>query len=424
MFCKYCGKQLKDNEICTCPEAQAEAAAGTSQAQPRPSAGTTPPKAPKVSLGGAAAAAPSGFVKKLLPLVIIIAVLAVLASVVILNRKTTIDMKDYVQVSFQGMNTVGTADVDVDWMSLDNKALADSGNFLGDSVLLEAAMKVDATPTEGLSNGDTVTVSVSCDESTAERLKLKFVNTSVDYTVSGLPDGVETDVFADLSVTFDGIAPGGTVSLKNNSTDDFVKGVSFSADPSNGLSNGDTVTVTAHYNEQNAVDQLRVVPETTKTYTVSGLDAYVSSYDQLDQDTIDQLTQQSKDTIDTDLLAARYSYTIAAYGSFQYEVEEESIVFTDVSLQTTYFAAAKPDAYTTRNNELVQVFKITATDSKSPDGITFYYSVGYRDFILKGDGTISVKMTDTIDRYGDPTTDAIYNKVIAPLAADYTVTQA
>lgn len=417
MFCKYCGKQLKENEICTCPEAQAEAAAGMKQTPPEPSKAPQPPK------GGAAAPAPSGFVKKLLPLVVIVAVIAVLAFVVILNGKTTIDMKDYLQVSYDGMNTVGTADVDVDWMSLDEKALANSGNFLGDSILLEAAMNVEATPTEGLSNGDTVTVSVSCDESTAERLKLKFVNTSIDYTVSGLPDGVETDVFADLSVTFDGIAPGGTVSLKNNSTDDFVKGVSFSADPSNGLSNGDTVTVTAHYNEQSAVDQLRVVPETTKTYTVSGLDAYVSSYDQLDQDTIDQLTQQSKDTIDTDLLANSFYYMDVAYGGYK-DVEGNSIVFTDVSLQTTYFAAAKPDAYTSYNNELVQVFKITATDNQSPDGVTFYYAVGYHDFVLKGDGSISVKMTDTIDCYGDPTTDAVYNEVIAPLAADYTVTQA
>ena len=31
MFCKYCGKPLKENEICTCPEAQAEAAAGKNQ---------------------------------------------------------------------------------------------------------------------------------------------------------------------------------------------------------------------------------------------------------------------------------------------------------------------------------------------------------------------------------------------------------
>ena len=33
-FCKYCGKALQDGEICTCPQAQAEAAAAHSQGQP------------------------------------------------------------------------------------------------------------------------------------------------------------------------------------------------------------------------------------------------------------------------------------------------------------------------------------------------------------------------------------------------------
>lgn len=426
MFCKYCGKPLKENEICTCPEAQAEAAAGKKQTSVPPAGapamGTPDPR--KGHPGNAAA--PSGLVRKIVPLAVIVVVLLVLLGIVVVNRKTTIDMKDYIQVSYTGMNTVGDADIDVDWMSLDNKALADSGNFLGDSILLESAIQVDATPTEDLSNGDTVTVTVTYDEGTAERLKLKFINTTIDYTVSGLADGVQTDVFADLAVSFDGIAPQGTVALKNNSTDDFIKSVSFSVEPSSGLSNGDTVTVTARYNEQNAIDQMRVVSETTKTYTVSGLDAYVTSYDQIDQDTIDQMSQQAKDTISTNMLSNSYNYIKTAYDNKSYpmNLDEKTIVLNEVTLQTTYFAASKPDTNNRYNNELIQVYKISATDNESPDGLTFYYAVGFHDIIKAGDGSISVKLTDTVDCYGSATTDAIYNQVIAPLTADYTVTQA
>ena len=35
-FCKYCGKTLQDGEICSCPQAQAEAAAAAAQGQTPP----------------------------------------------------------------------------------------------------------------------------------------------------------------------------------------------------------------------------------------------------------------------------------------------------------------------------------------------------------------------------------------------------
>lgn len=427
MFCKYCGKPLKENEICTCPEAQAEAAAGKNQTYVPPVGAPAMGNPEPQNDHKGNAAVPSGLIKKIVPLAAIVVVLLVLLGIVVVNRKTTIDMKDYIQISYTGMNTVGDADIDVDWMSLDNKALADSGNFLGDSILLESSIQVEATPTEDLSNGDTVTVTVTYDEGTAERLKLKFVNTTIDYTVSGLVDGVQTDVFADLAVTFEGIAPQGTVAIQNNSNDSFVKSVSFSVEPSSGLSNGDTVTVTARYNEQNAIDQMRVVSETTKTYTVSGLDAYVTTYDQIDQDTIDQMSQQAKDTISTNMLSNKYSYIDAAYDtskSYPSGLDVESIVLNEVTLQTTYFAASKPDTNNYYNNELIQVYKVSATDNTSPDGVTFYYAVGFHDIIKAGDGSVSVKLTDTVNCYGNVSTDAIYNRVVAPLTADYTVTQA
>ena len=342
MFCKYCGKPLKENEICTCPEAQAEAAAGKNQTYVPPVGAPAMGNPEPQNDHKGNAAVPSGLIKKIVPLAAIVVVLLVLLGIVVVNRKTTIDMKDYIQISYTGMNTVGDADIDVDWMSLDNKALADSGNFLGDSILLESSIQVEATPTEDLSNGD-------------------------------------------------------------------------------------TVTVTARYNEQNAIDQMRVVSETTNTYTVSGLDAYVTTYDQIDQDTIDQMSQQAKDTISTNMLSNKYSYIDAAYDtskSYPSGLDVESIVLNEVTLQTTYFAASKPDTNNYYNNELIQVYKVSATDNTSPDGVTFYYAVGFHDIIKAGDGSVSVKLTDTVNCYGNVSTDAIYNRVVAPLTADYTVTQA
>lgn len=47
-FCKYCGKVLQDGEICTCPQAQAEAAAAHAQGQqPPPNFYQQPPQQPQ-----------------------------------------------------------------------------------------------------------------------------------------------------------------------------------------------------------------------------------------------------------------------------------------------------------------------------------------------------------------------------------------
>ena len=420
MFCKYCGKRLEDNEVCTCPEAQAEAAG---MQDPQPAQPAQP--SGDAGVGKAPAGAP---LKKFFPLVLALVVLAVLGAVILLNRKTTLDMKDYLQVRYSGMDTVGAADVQLDWMSLDSDALGDSPSFLTDSILLESAIRVEAAPTEGLSNGDTVTVTVTCDEATAERYKLKLINTTVDFTVSDLPEGIETDVFADMEVTFEGTAPNGTAVVSNRSEGPFVKSVSFVIEPSNGLSNGDTVTVTARYNEQNAQDQLRVISQDTITVKVSGLDEYVTSYDQLDEDTLEAVSAQARDVINTQLLSSKYEYGDAAYTDDEYydiiyDLEKESIVLTDVTLQTTYFAASKPDTNNWYNNELIQVYKITATDNQTPDVVTFYYSVGFTDFVKKGDGALEVTLTDNTSLYGNPSIDAVYNEVVAPMAANYSVTQ-
>lgn len=415
MYCKYCGKKLEDNEICSCPGAQAEAANAAKASQSSAGAPVRP----------GAQAVPKALLVKVAGGIVIVVALAILAAFALANKATTVDMKDYIQVAFSGMNTAGSADVSVDWTALEEEALGDSQNFLGDAILLETALQVQADPLEDLSNGDTVTVTVSCDEATADRMKLKFVNTSLEFPVSGLVDGVEADAFADLEMRFEGIAPYGTATVVNNSEDSFVKTISYAVEPASGLSNGDTVTVTAQYSEYSAQDALRYVPETTKTYTVTGLDEYLNSYDQLDEDTLAEVTQQSKDVINTDLLSDTYTYAEAAYDSYYgYNYEQDSIVLKDVSLLSTYFAASKPDTNNSRNNLLIQVFQITATDNTNSDGVTFYYAVGYSDFLHNADGGIEVNLADTYTTCGHPTTDGIYNAVIAPLTSTYTVTQA
>lgn len=414
MYCKYCGKKLGDNETCTCPGARAEAGqteeAGSSF-EPSAGAGETGavPRALLAKLGG-------GILAALLVLILV--------AVAVVNKTNTLDLKDYVQVTFSGMDTKGSAQVAVDWSALED-AMADAGRGDRlDAIDLETSVEVNADPTEELTNGDTVTVQLSYDETMADKMKLKLVNTTLTFSVSGLEEGKAADAFADLAISYEGIAPHGTAVVTNNSQDSFVKTISYSVEPSSDLSNGDTVTVTALYNEYNAEDQRRYLPETTKTYTVEGLDEYVQSYDQLDEDTIAAVTQQSRDVMDTKLLADTTNYCSSAYGKYMHEVynNTEQTVLQEVTLLNSYFAATKAEDNTRYGNQLIQVFQVNATDAASPDGVTFYFAVKYVNFLKEADGTIRVDLTDN-ESYGNTSTDGIYNEMVAPLTATYTVTQ-
>lgn len=72
-FCKYCGKELQDGEVCTCQEsvaasqaAPAAEAAPTPQAAPAPETASAPQAAPAGGTSGAGAAVPSIDTEKLL----------------------------------------------------------------------------------------------------------------------------------------------------------------------------------------------------------------------------------------------------------------------------------------------------------------------------------------------------------------------
>ena len=72
-FCKYCGKELQDGEVCTCQEsvaasqaAPAQEAAPTPQATPAPEAASAPQSAPAGGTSGVGAQVPSIDTEKLL----------------------------------------------------------------------------------------------------------------------------------------------------------------------------------------------------------------------------------------------------------------------------------------------------------------------------------------------------------------------
>ena len=110
-----------------------------------------------------------------------------------------------------------------------------------------------------------------------------------------MKDAKKVDVFDDVSVDFEGQEPEGTATMtyQGNELDDSY----FQYEPSEGLSNGDKVTVTL--SEEGVASLTRdygeVPEETEKEYTVSGLVCPLKSLNQIDDDSMKTLKKQAED---------------------------------------------------------------------------------------------------------------------------------
>lgn len=104
-----------------------------------------------------------------------------------------IDLFDYITVSFSGEDGSGYATVYDEYDYEDDEKLfpegdsdADEWNMMGTMILLEDAFEIEVDPKSGLSNGDTVTVTVTADNDAIKKTGYKFVTGSKKYTVEGL----------------------------------------------------------------------------------------------------------------------------------------------------------------------------------------------------------------------------------------------
>ena len=121
---------------------------------------------------------------------------------------------DYINVKVSGVNGKATASVAVDRDFYD---LIDADLFDGEGTDLELAQmelviydSVEYSTedtTDELSNADTITVVLTADNERLKEYGVKFDQKEYVYTVEGLQDPAELDVWSDLTVTYSGVAP-------------------------------------------------------------------------------------------------------------------------------------------------------------------------------------------------------------------------
>ena len=401
MFCPHCGHQLAEDAVFC------ENCGKKVEPEDQPSSvpeGRESPQPVVQDSGGAAAVKISAFLQKNRKFVLIGAavVIVVIALVLIIAMMPTkINLNDYITVNFSGYDTRGTATFSIDQEAFSQdfsgkisyQGADQTQLFLDDEALckrlLNECVGGSLSKTENLSNGEEIIFTWECDDTTANAdFGVSLSYEDLPFTVEGLEQAQTVDPFADLEIVYRGIAPDGSIdSITNHSSEPYADELRFSAEPSSGLDNGDTITVSIALDAAGLEDYFLsnygvLFSETEKTFTVDGLGAYLSALSQIGEDDLTSLTTQGEDVL-TSYVAKNWD-EIFSLGSMDY--------------LGSYLLTAKDSSRTYRNNILYLLYEVQVNVNAAEAGIqesfSYYYAVRFEDLIVTPDGTLTVDLSD------------------------------
>ncbi len=308
----------------------------------------------------------------------------------------SVNLNDYLKVSYSGYDTIGTASYSIDIDRLIEENPEAFGLKDGASEIDVAKIEMDIYDSingsldknSELSNGDKITFNwkISNKESIEEKYPISISCENKEYTVENLDAAKEVDPFEGVNVTFEGIAPNGTAKVSSNNGSFY-----YSLDKSANLSNGDVVKVSIGDDTSSYISKGMIVNETEKEYTVEGLSAYAMKIDDIPQDVQDKMKQQAEDSIKADCSSWNEGNSL---------VSSEFIGY--------YFLAPK-EGFSTYNHNLVYcVYKNTAKltgyevgskpekDEEAKEFEDTYYTYClFSDIVILPDGTGSVNLSNS-----------------------------
>lgn len=298
--------------------------------------------------------------------------------------KKSVNVTENLEMKFNGYDGYATASLlnSTDWIS-NVVTTYGEGMDMTQLAMLEAnlydAVDFDIVPAEDISNGDEITVTVTVDNTKFEDQKFQLEGGTVTFTAEGLEEVETFDPFTGLNLTYEGFAPNGTAYISSSPD----VNLSFSMDKNTGLSNGDTITVTAETYTGVSMEEFcaqygKMPSVTEKTFTVEGLPAYASEIAEIPEEMMQKMDTQAQDV---------FKASVAREWD-----EPEGL--QSITLLGHYFLKPK-DINTELSpfNKIYLVYEVKATNSNIGE-FTYFYYTRFDNIILLDDGTCSVDLSN------------------------------
>lgn len=302
----------------------------------------------------------------------------------------SLDVFSYITVEYAGLNGTGTANVELS-DEFENVLFTAAGYEDGADpfqyLALYGGFDYEITPNEGLSNGDKVTVRLETNDEILKQYKISFKSKEQEFTVEGLQEGKNIDLFADVELVLEGASPFLTVRAESRSADSFLKSVNYKIEDSRNRRIGDEVVVVAHYAESTAVQEGYLIESNEKTFVIENADKIVETFEEIPDDFWQKLLSEAGDQAVT--YVAKNGATMAYLTTDEsvYSLWQQSNVFTDPVLQKAMLVVPKPNtnAGATPGSTLYIAATCDATDKNAVTRQVAFY-VEIPGIILREDG--------------------------------------
>lgn len=317
-------------------------------------------------------------------IILVILILCGIMVVYISCRSKKINLNDYFTYEVTGYNHYGSVNYTFDQSLMEQDIFkiigidADSSEAMEISLLLDDAINYSwSTEMEGLKNGDKLEgIWVVSKNILKDKYKIVFTYTDISEKVEGLQESDTYDIFADLKINETGI--NGEGSLEFDDSNVKIKNLDYSIDATNGsLSNGDKVKIillspTDLSLAEYCITEKGVVPKSDSyEYTVSNLEDYLSDVNQISDDVVSKLKEESENNI-----KAEQARTMGD------EEELKGIEYIGLYVLHAKYGVENP---------ISQLFVINRVTVKNTDGkVSFYHYCKYEDVTVSPEGKISI----------------------------------
>lgn len=315
--------------------------------------------------------------------------------IVIALHKPTVNLNDYLKVTYGGYDGGGVAYTEIDWNSMkedfENKisykrGMAQTGGMTPIDIIMEYINANIEGKNEKLSNGDKVSYTWKVDkDAIAKLIKCKIKYSDGSKKVSGLKEMELFDPFKNLKVTFSGVEPNGEADIEYNG--DMLSEYDFTCDKTSGLKNGDKIKISLTEDAGYYVDQYNKAPSVLeKEYKVKNLGKYLSKIKEVDTDGMNSARAKAQKSI-----------------SDMVDYWSEDVTLDKVSYAGDYLQVAKDSDDYTKNYYGV-IYQINA--HIQPDGgqrkdVVSYYSMKFENVIVGGDGKCEIDLDEYDVPYDD-----------------------
>jgi hypothetical protein len=234
---------------------------------------------------------------------------------------------------------------------------------------------------DDLKNGDEVTINFGLKESFLKENKLKLESDSITLKVEGLEETQAIDLFEDLEFNVSGISPSLRLSLTNNSTDSFVKTVTYTMEfednsssySLSGLSNGDTVTIKASYKDSDLIKSGYTVIEDTYEYTIENQAEYVTNANAISDEVLSSLKEKFLEKVKSTSSNSYNAYSAVKNIDSNVSYSTSSFTASEPSFVKAYVLTATSSTSSTKN-KIYAIYKVTFT-SETGATYDYYYTV-------------------------------------------------